>query len=155
MLYSGRRAEAGFYSTLYTYTLCTVYPGAALRACRTCPAQGGPTSAAARYQHFSLHNVRRRGGAHLGRGLVAQDRVDLVEDVGRELREDLERLEVIEHLLGLRRAEDDGARRREARDPRERELRGRAPELCRAPRRQYALCNSICGRGAHSSRRAR
>ena len=47
----------------------------------------------------------------------------------RELGHELERLEVLEQLLGLRRAEDDRRRVRVPRDPRKCELRRRAPQL--------------------------
>ena len=67
---------------------------------------------------------------HPGLGLIARDFVDSREDLGRELGDDLERLEVLEQLLGLRGPKDDGRRVRVARDPRERELGHSTAELC-------------------------
>lgn len=66
---------------------------------------------------------------YLGLGFVAQDLLDLREHVWRQLRDDIERLQVIDDLLGPRRAEDNGARVRVDRDPRESKMGHRAAEL--------------------------
>ena len=78
----------------------------------------------------SLPHRRAESTTYLWRGLVAQDLLDLLEYLGRELRDNLERAQVVDDLLRLRRAEDDRARVRVRRDPRERELAHAAPELC-------------------------
>lgn len=79
-----------------------------------------------------FNSIERRNGrdAYLWRGLVVQDGFDLLQHSGSEFRDDLERLEVVEHLLGLRCAKDDGAGLRLPRDPRKGKLGSVAAELC-------------------------
>ncbi len=64
-----------------------------------------------------------------GRGFVVQDLLDLLEDLRGELRDNLQRLEVVNDLLGLRRAEDDGARVRFNCQPGQREMVNLASEF--------------------------
>ena len=64
-----------------------------------------------------------------GLGLVVQNLLDLLEDFGCQLRDDLQRLQVVKDLFGLGCAEDNGARIRAGRNPRQRKLIDAAPEL--------------------------
>lgn len=73
----------------------------------------------------------------------------------RELRDDIERLEVVEDLLGARGTEDDGGGVRVDGDPRERKVRHCAVEFCiqnevsatlRAGKRKLGMNASCQGR---------
>ena len=73
-----------------------------------------------------------RKAANLGLRFVAKDHFNAVHDVWGKLWDDLERLEVVEHLLGPARAEDDRRCVLERAEPREREVLHLAVELCAA-----------------------
>ena len=84
-----------------------------------------------RHTHqYALETVYSTADTYQGRRLRVDDRLDLLEHLGRELRQHLERLEVVKHLLGLARAENDSRGRLLRAEPREREVLDLAVELC-------------------------
>ena len=68
---------------------------------------------------------------HQWSGLVLQDLVDLRQDVRRELRQDLDSLEVFDDLLRLRSAENDRGGVGVARNPSEGEGSSGGPQSCK------------------------
>jgi hypothetical protein len=66
---------------------------------------------------------------HPRRRLVPQDRLDLLEHLRRQLRDDLDRFEVVEQLVDVRRAEDHRRRVRVPRDPGQRKVADLAAEF--------------------------
>ena len=68
---------------------------------------------------------------HQWSGLVLQDFVDLRQDLRRELRQDLDSLEIFDDLLRLRGAEDDRGGVGVTRNPSEGEGSGGSPQSCK------------------------
>lgn len=77
--------------------------------------------------------ISRKARTHHRLRLVLQDPVDLFQDLWRELGDDVEGLQVVDDLLRLRGTEDDSARVRVRREPRQGEVRYRAAQLCVCP----------------------
>lgn len=81
-----------------------------------------------------LYSCQKKNDTYLSSGLVVKDRLDLRLHLGRELGQDLERLEVVEDLLGFARTEDDRRRGRLRREPGECEVRDLAVQFYRQTR---------------------
>lgn len=80
--------------------------------------------------------------AYLRLRLVAQDLVNLLDDLRSQFGNDLECLQVVENLLGFRRAQDDCAGAGIPRNPCQSKLGGVAAELCSAQDTQSATIRS-------------
>lgn len=65
-----------------------------------------------------------------GYRLVLQDRLELLQNLRRQLGDDIQCLEVVGNVFRLRGAQDDRRCVGVDRDPRKRQLRDGAPEFC-------------------------
>lgn len=80
---------------------------------------------------ISIRRTRfENGRTYDWRGLVTQDIVQLLEHLWCQLRQDLERLQVVEHLVGVARAKDDGRCLRLGRQPCKGEMGQFAAQFC-------------------------